>query len=251
VTVDEVVDRFKIVFDRAKGSILKAWFGVAAVLLIFEMLQASMSVVNYFLDNVAVSAVLGTIGMVLGFIAWFVGIAASALQMSLLKPLHRALFEGVHTVGGPKEVLREASTVFVPVLIAMLLLSVSSFGLICCIVPGLFLLFIFCQAPYLAATQDIDPISALKRSFELNKTYWMVILAAIGAMLVVGLTAGCFLGASTTVLGFMSSFLTPFNWIVIGGVNWLFVQVLTFGVFLVHATVFSTIETKETGRLPS
>jgi hypothetical protein len=251
VTTDEVVERLKLVFARAKGSILKAWLGIAAVLLVFEMLQASLRVVSYFLDNIAVSAALGTIGMVIGLIAWVVGIGASAMQLSLLKPLHRAIFEGAHAVGGPKEVLQEAAGVFVPVFLAMLLVSVSSLGLLCCIVPGLFLLFVFCQAPYLAATQGLDPIAALKRSFYLNKTYWMVILAAFAAMLVVGLIAGCFLGVSNAVLGWMSSFLRPFNWIVLSGLTWVFLQFFMFGVLLVHASIFSTIESKETGKMPA
>ncbi|QDG53966.1 hypothetical protein FIV42_25455 [Persicimonas caeni] len=252
VTLDEVVDRLKLVANRAMGPVLKAWLAVGAVILVFNMLDAFLGIINYFVDSVAVSGAIGIVSMILGIVALVVSIAAGALQFAMFKPLHRVVFEGEHVYSGPMDVINEAKGPFVAIVILTVAITfLFGLGAACCLVPGLFIAFVFSQAPYIAATQDVDPMEAAKRSFVLNKTYWMPVLIAIGALVIIGAFASCFVGAGTFVVGLASSFLYPFSLVIIAGVYWLFTQLAMFGIFLVHMALFSTLETKETGKEPA
>lgn len=252
VTLDDVVDRLKLVANRAMGPILKAWLAVGAVILAFQLFDALLGIVNYFVDSVAVSGVIVTISMIMGFVSWIVSIAAGALQLAMFKPLHRTIFEGEHVYSGPMDVINEAKGPFVGILIATVVIgALTTFGIACCIVPGLFIGFVLCQTPYILATQDVDLMEAASRSFSLNKTYWIPVLIALGAIFVIGSIAGCFVTAGGFAIGLASSFLYPFSLVFIAGMYWLFVQAGMFGIFLVHAALFSTLETKETGKMPA
>lgn len=253
VTSDEVIDRLKLVFKRAtQGSILKAWLMVGAALLAFQLIGSVFYILNYFIDNSIASTVLGIGDSAIEWLASPLSAAVYAFQLALFKPLHREIFEGAGASGGPQDALGEAKGIFWYMLAASLLLSlVSGFGLFCCIAPGLFLGFMFCQAPYLTATQDIDPITAFKSSFFLNKTYWMVILAAVVGMIIAGIAASAVGGIGTFIIGLVSTVLHPFNVPFLRIIFWLGIQLGMFGVFVVNAAVFSVIESKETGKVPA
>ncbi len=252
VTFDELIERLKLVFRRATGPVLMAWLGIAGIILIFALLGSLFYIVNYFVTAPGVSSVLGLFHSIfeMGYqpILYVVG----AFQLALFRPLHRQIFEGEGVIASPLDAVRDAKGAFLYVLAVVLILSFASgLGVFCCLIPGLLVAFLFCQAPYLTATQGLDPIAALKRSFELNKAYWMVIFAVVIGIFAVSVAGTVVGGVGTWILGLMTSFLDPFHKPFVAIVMWLGWQLGLFGAFIVQAAVFSTIETKETGRMPA
>ncbi|MFP4600434.1 MAG: hypothetical protein ACLFVJ_19420 [Persicimonas sp.] len=252
ITFDEIIERLKLVFRRATGPVLMAWLGLGAISLLVALIGSLFDIVNYFVTSPGVSGMLGLMHTIfeIGFqpILYVLG----AFQFALFRPLHRQIFEGEGVITGPMDAIRDAKGVFLYVFAVVLIMSFGSgLGAACCLIPGLLILFLFNQAPYLAATQGLDPFESLKRSFELNKTYWMVIFALIIGVFVVSTAGGCVYGVGTGILSWLTSILRPFHSPFIVIVVWLGWQLGLFGAFVVQTAIFSTIETKETGRMPA
>ncbi len=252
VTFDEVLDRLKLVAKRAQGPVLTAWLMAGAVLLAFDLLGGLLHVVNYFIDSVAVSGALGIVEMVLGFVASVAGFLVVSLQLGLMKPLYRQVFGGQSSVTTPKEALNESKGVFGPMLIVSLIIGLAmGIGGMCCLVPGIFLAFVFCQAPYLVATKGLSPLDAIQTSLQINKQYWQVILVAVVGMAIAGVIGGVVMVIGGGIVGALSSLIAPFNVPLLEIAYWVGGQVIAFGVMLVHMAIFSTIETKKTQKFPA
>jgi hypothetical protein len=252
VTMDEVIERLKLVFGRAVGPVLYAWLAIAAVTLAFDLISSLLYVVRYFLDSVGARGALLTIQGIFEFASTPVYVVVGGLQWALFKPMHREIFEGEGAAGGLMDVLRSAMSVFLYTFAAVLLVSLSSsLGGVCCILPGLFLAFLLFQAPYITATQGIGPIEALKRSLNLHKMYWMLVLAVVAATFIAAGIGGCVGGVFTFILGLVASVIRPFDSPFMTIFAWLGIQLAMFAIFVVHSTVFSLIESKETGAQPA
>lgn len=248
IEFDEVIARLKLVAKTMLGPVLIAWFGVAALMLVFDMLTGVLNIADYFIKNLAVSSALRLIEKIVGVAEYPLYYIVFAMQVAMFKPMHTAIFQGKEALGGPVDVLKSAAGVFLYTLATLLLIALAfSIGGLCCVVPGIALSFVFCQAPYFVATQGLDPIEAIKRSFEVNKTYWQVILAAVVGIAVFGAAGGCVRGIFGWIIGLASSFLYPFNYLFIDFFTWLGIEIAFLGIFVVQMTIFSLIESKERG----
>lgn len=251
VTLDEVIDRLELVWKRLRHSpVLTAWLGLAAVLLVFLLAGAFLEVLAELIP--AASTVLGAMATIIEMLQYPVSYLVGAAQFALFLPLHREIFVGEGAGGDLRGVFDQVKDIYWYVLAAVILVSLAtSFGLACCIVPGLFAGFVLCQVPYLTATRRVDPIVASRRSLEVNKAYWPVILGLFVALLAVGLVSGCLFGAVGAVGGLASgksaSYVAPL--LVVFG--WLGMQLVALASFVVQSAVFSLIESKEADKKPA
>lgn len=242
---DDISERIKLVWQRARGSVLKAFVALSLIGLALNLLAAISNILFYFIP--AVGVVTSVLTLVLMFLLIPAFIFISMLQLAMFKPMHQLIFDDSNDTFGIMGVIKASLGVLLFTTLASLLLGLAGFlGTICCIVPGLLIGFLFCQTPYLVAARGMELGDAAKTSLRLNKAYWQVILGMVGAFIV----AGVVITGISAAIGFVAGFISPFDGLVTSVVQWAFSLAITIGVFVVQMAVFSTIESKETGRMP-
>lgn len=242
---DEIKARFSLVFGRAKGSILMAWVVLGLLPLTLALVGSVLSITAHFAPVIAIVGVIGV--AILNFFLLPVSIALTIAQLSLLKPLHRRIFEDAHVQMGVMDTIKSTRGVFFSVLGVSMLAGVASFvGTLFCLIPGLVIGFLLMQSVYLAAGQELGVMEAMAQSYELNKRYFMSVLLVVAAGI-----CSVLLGSAILVpTAFVAAFTEPFGGLLTAPVNWFVMQAVSFVAFLVQATIYSCIETKETGRMP-
>jgi|GEM_PF-6115566 len=242
---DELKARFGLVFKRAKGSILKAWLALSILPLIFAILGGVLSIVGYYLPGVAFVGAIGT--MILSLILMPLTLALSVAQMALFRPMHARIFEDAREQMGVLDTIKSVKGVFVATLLVCVIVGFgTSVGLLFCILPGLFIGFMLSQSIYLAAGRGLGPMDAVTQSFELTKAHFVSVAMVVGALFCMGIVVAMVVFPMSLV----AAFIAPFGDLISGVVNWGIVQVFSFSAFLLQTTVFSVIESKETGRMP-
>lgn len=247
ISFDEIKERFGIVSKRALGPILIAWLILGALPLIFNLLEGLLTIVGYYAPFGGVMAAPAAIILaILGFLLWPVTVLLAWAQWALFKPLHDRIF------GNPGNLdamgtLKSASGAMLPTILVSIMVGVmAGIGTLFCVLPGVFIGFVLLQSMYLAAARGVSPGDALKKSFESNKANWQVVLIIVGAAIACWIVGAMVLVPTT----FISTLIHPFGNLLMGVVVWGVMQAAYFAVFLVQATVFSCIESKETGRMP-
>jgi len=242
---DEIKARFSLVFDRSKGSILKAWIVLGLLPLTLALVGSVLSITAYFAPVIGLVGVIGV--AIMNVFLLPVSIALTIAQLSLFKPLHRRIFEDAHVQMGVMDTIESTKGVFFSVLGVSLLAGVASFfGTLLCLIPGLVIGFLLMQSVYLAAGRELGVMDAMAQSYELNKRYFLSVLLVVAAGI-----CSVLVGVAILVpTGFVAAFAEPFGGLLTAPVNWLVMQALSFVAFLVQATIYSCIETKETGKMP-
>ncbi|AWV90014.1 hypothetical protein [Bradymonas sediminis] len=244
-----------LVFQRASGSILRAWLLLALIQCIALTIAALPAIAAEFVDDLGTLAALASFSLGLLGVAALVCFVTLVGQWALFMPLNNLLFVDPVERLGVWGTLMSVKSVYFPTLAAFLFLIIGgALGVAICILPGFIVGFLFCQSYYLTAAKRMGPFAALARSFKLNTRHWTsVILLPIGALgvLIVAsiLLSALSLGGSATTP--MDSRLDAISQLLLSEILSFFVlQVAFFLIFLLHAALFSYIETQETGRLP-
>lgn len=95
---------------------------------------------------------------------------------------------------------------FVPLTVSTILLSLgSAFGLIFCLVPGVFLFAMWSVSPAALVTEQLGPVAALRRSFRLVKGRFWPVLGAIVLGYLLYIVVSQIVGAITSVFTFMGA----------------------------------------------
>lgn len=245
ISFGEFKARFRLVFERSKGSILKAWVALGLLPLIFAILGGVLSILGYYIPVIAFVGGIGTV--ILRLFLLPLTVVLGIAQMTLLRPLYARIFEDPREQMGVLDTIKSVKGVFVATLLVSIIVMVGSgLGLLFCILPGIVIAFMLSQSLYLAAGQGLGPIEAVTRSFELNKTHFMSVLMIVGALFCMAIIGA----AIITPVALVSAMIAPFGGLLSGVINWGVMQVFSFVAFLLQATVFSAIESKETGRMP-
>lgn len=252
---DEITARFKLVFSRAKGPILYAWFAIALIPILLTVLMIALKMLGFITTKATL--VVAPLIWLLNMGGWVLGVLLIALQFSLFKPLYQRVFVDPHSSMSMMDAIKSGGSVFLAMLLTLLALGLGvSITTTCCIIiPGLIVGFFFCQAPYQTGALGRDFGTAFKESARLNKAYWQSVLilfglglVAVSVMVVVGIVltmgfgfVGALLGRAGAEAGMGVGRIAT---MVVG-------EALVFGLFLAQMAIFSTIETKETGRQPA
>jgi hypothetical protein len=242
IGVDELIENAKIVVNNSLGPVLVAFAGLWGIKLALTLIVGVFTALGVW--------VMGLFGTIAGFVA-FLSIPLLVLlglaQNALFRPVQLQAFEGKEFIGSVGEALGMAREVVVKVILTTALFGVvTGVGSVFCLIPGLAALFFFCQAPYLAATTELQPWECMRRSYELNKSYALPVAIALAAALItVGIVTGCGSAASGAI-GTLIGRLVP----AIGGlVTQLGVDLFSiagsFGAFVAFAAVFTTIQSIE------
>lgn len=143
--------------------------------------------------EVAQINVLFTVGNVLGYLGYLIVLLVGLAQWSLFRPIQLQAFEGREFISGFGDAFRLSREALGKTIICALLWGFSiGVGSIACGIGALIPIFFFSQAPYLGATTELTPWEAMRRSYELNKAYWMPVLGAVaGSLFVMAFFQGC------------------------------------------------------------
>jgi len=245
VPIDEIVENLKTVAKNFAGPVGLAFLAMWAVKVLVSILIGSMMVVG----QVASVPALFTAAGFIAFLGVPVAIIVSLLQSSLYRPLQLQAFEGKPFVSTLGEAFSLAKAVVGKVAVAALLYGVSvGIGAIGCLIGALVPMFFFCQAPYLAATTELSSWECMRRSYELNKAYFMPVLIALAATMVIGGgLAGCG-GAIFGIIGGALGSFSPGLGQLVSGLGSDFVAIVTGGVLLVvTGALFTTVQSVERG----
>lgn len=245
ISFGEISDRFKLVWQRTRGSVLKAWIAMSLIGLAFGLLSAITQILIYFVPAAGVAA--AVVITIVAFLAIPLLLLIGIVQVAMLRPLHQLIFDNSQDSLGIMGAIRESLSA-VPMLALVTIIIVLGFvlGGVCCVVPGLVIGFMLCQSPYLVAARGMGLSEALKESIRLNKAYWQVVLGLLGACIALAVVNAVIGG----VIRFGASFIYPFDQLVLSLVGWVTGLVFTVGMSVMMVSVYSLIESRETGRTP-
>lgn len=245
VPIDEIVLNLKTVAANFVGPVGMVFAALWAVKILVSLLVGGVMVIA----QIASVPALFKGAALFGLIAIPIGILIGLLQSSLYRPLQLQAFEGKAFVGTFGEAVSLARAVVGKVAVAALLYGLSmGIGTIACGLGALVAMFFFCQAPYLAATTELSAWECMRRSYELNKAYFMPVLIALAATLMIGgVLAGCG-GAIFGVIGSALSQMSPGLGHLVSSLGSDAIAVLTGAVLLVlTGGLFTTIQSVERG----
>lgn len=205
ISTEDILANLKTVAKNFLGPVAMLLGILWGAKILITLLVGSMQIVGQVAEVPVLFTVAGFVSLLGIPIALIVGL----IQSSLYRPIQLQAFEGKAFVSGVGDVVRLAKEVLAKVLITSLLFGVATAigGLACGI--GMFVpLFFFAQAPYLAATTELRPTECMRRSYELNKAYYMPVLIALAiSMFVGGLVGGC----GGAIVGALGGALTSIN----------------------------------------
>lgn len=250
VAFEGIQARFNLVAKRAAGSVLKAWLAISLIPFSFLFVASLLAIGAKHSTSLSASAAFTSISLVVSIVALLALLLSVVGQYALFKPLNTLIFEDPVERLGLFGTIKSASGVYLPTLGVMILSALScAFGLALCVLPGLIAAVLLCQVHYLSAAKKLSPIEAMRRSFELNTKHWPKVLLIFLGMLAIGIVGSVIEawkggGGHTSDLGVLLLLTKEV-------VAWGVLQVTYFFLFVLQATVFSSIETQETGRMPA
>lgn len=166
VTIGDVFGLVPVLLRRGLP-VLGAMVVLQLVSLVFQLLSIGATIAVQFVRDETTLLIAGGLLVVWSFVILLPSIAIGVLNAGLARPLRTAAVSP-DEVGGAIPALRSAASRFFPVLGTLLLVLLITFAGICLFVlPGLAAAFLLGPAVYLTAAADEDPVSALKRSYEL------------------------------------------------------------------------------------
>lgn len=225
---------------------------VAMTLVAFWTLKLLLSVaigLVFLVASLAEVNALYTVGGLMGTFGYLLISVLGLALASLYRPIQLQAFEGRDFVAGFGDAFRSAREVVGKAAICSVLLGVSMcIGGIACGIGALVPLFFFCQAPYLGVTTELSPMEAMRRSYELNKAYWMPVLGAVGAsFIIMAVIQGCGLA----IIGVISVPLSKLNLglgSLFGNLGMDILSLVGISIVLViTGAVFTTIQSAERG----
>lgn len=249
VSFNDVVDNFKLLFDRSKSGILPA-------MVVMSVLWILLSTPQYLTNFLKLRALsegdfdsmwVGTgIGACSGLWILVVAVLVGALRAGISRPMRRVMVEGPGAVQGVGDALKQCTHRY-GMLVGAYLLTVIALviGALLCILPMFVVMFFVAFVPYLVSACEADVVEAFKRSATYAQNQWQVLAGVLGGFVLIMVVVGCCVGGVTNALavrifGLSGTALVSPLLAIVGELVGLFVW-LFFGATLI------TLETAETG----
>jgi len=249
VQFGEILENFKLLFERSKSGILLAMVAIAALSL---LLMSPYWVANYLrLDAMSSGdyrsfwlAGAGSLCSSLWLIVAY--LLVGALRVGISRPMRRVMVEGPQAVTGPGDALKQCMEGYWMNLVAYLLVGIAlTIGAFFCVLPMFVVAFFVAFVPYLVSARHVDIVQAFKLSATYAQKQWLGLLASIAIVVLLTVIVGCCIGGGGNAIALRAfglkgtAAVAPLLMIVgeaMGIVSWLF-----FGATLV------TLETAESG----
>ncbi len=245
----QILENFKLLFERSKSGILMAMVAVAGLSL---LLMSPYWVTNY-LKLQALStgnlqsfwlAGAGSICSSLWILLSY--LLVGALRVGISRPMRRVMVEGPQAVTGAGDALKQCMEGYWMNLVAYLLVGIAmTIGAFFCVLPMFVVAFFVAFVPYLVSARSVDIVEAFKLSATYAQKQWLGLLASMALVILVMVVLGCCIGGGVNAIALRAfgvvgtAAVAPLLMIVgeaMGIVSWLF-----FGATLV------TLETAESG----
>lgn len=195
IDVGAFIDIVRFTFESAKKTpILKAFVGLLLVSLVVSLIQASIQTVGALAGGI-IAGLMTVVSILVGLIGFVLGMIVIGLLYSLYKPLTQVLSGETLEQSEPIELIKaQIGSVFMLIIAYILVILGTGIGMMMCFIPGLIFGFLFCQVPYLIASQDAELVAAFQLSMDRAKRHWALVLMPVAAtfatMVVLGIPMG-------------------------------------------------------------
>lgn len=189
IDLADIGANLKTVARNFAGPVALVLIALWSLKILISLLVGGLMVIG----GIAEVGALYTVAQVVSFVGIALLLVIGIVQWSLFRPMQLQAFEGREFIGGVGDAARLSREVVVKTAITALVWGLSLFvGGLGCGIGMLIPFFFFSQAPYLAATTELSPWECMRRSYELNKAYFMPVLGAVVASLaIMTVVQGC------------------------------------------------------------
>ena len=245
INTDTLIENIKTTGRNFAGPVAK----LLALAFVLKMLLTLLTSIVMLVGQFAEMPVMFTVATGLDILSIPLLFVVSLLPQMLFRPLQVQAFEGRDFVTGIGDAVRITKDGAVRVVIAVIAFGISiCLGMLGCGIGALIPMFFFYQVPFLAATTELPIGDCFRRSYELNKAYFVPVLVAIAASMVIGgVVSGC-AGGVFGALGGVLMATSPGLGKLVAGVG---VDIFTFlsasAVLVISAGVLLTIQATERG----